>query len=265
MGQSQSDQEPAQESPTPSSREVVQRQAAKKSIQKTFELLRNQEHAEDAEDILCHEDDVKNTKWFKYGLVEVKNSVLIPEIQMNGLFATIDFNIGDVIVGYEGQIMQQKQTDRIQDTLYDIAFVFENKYDNQKYQNIRQKYVIRGYKSSEEWKFFPITEEYKKIKNEVDVAIPDSKHIQRYINVGCMVNDAHNTEKKSNADCLSVDRRYVPRYILDNNTNTMQSSQKYLKMIKPLYIVAKRNIKKGDEILWKYGKSYWDKIDSINK
>jgi hypothetical protein len=270
MGQSQSDQDTEQarhaellKLSEPSIRTVLQRKAAMKSRETTSRMM-NREHMVDA---WC-DDGIGNIKWFKYGLVEVKDSILIPEVQMNGLFATIDFKKGDIIVGYEGKITKPSPEDRMEDTLHDRAFALENKYEGEKYKKCRKSYVIRGYKSSADWKTMrqplTLTEELKTIQSEVNAAIPDSNHLKRYVNVGCIANDPHNTGKHSNADCISIDRYCIPKYIIDNNTNTMKTSQ-YLKAIKPQYLVAKLDISKGEEILWKYGKTYWEKIEVNTK
>ena len=173
--------------------------------------------------------------WNKFGLVSIDLSRM--KQAGNGLIADIDFEAGDCLVGYEGRVKRYDPTLSTLTTSHDLSIPD------------MKEYVIRGFHTEKDF-----------------LRRVDEQGNSRLLNAGSMANDAegsryygHKPTHSNNSRKEAIDRECVPTYIRDLNTNIGK------RLPKLVYLIADRDIPKGDEITWSYDcgqhrDGYWSTI-----
>lgn len=176
-------------------------------------------------------DEFSELNWSRYGKVECKISTI--ENAGYGLFANVNIKTGDVLTGYEGKV-QMFDPRTTQQGSHDMALPTLN----------GKQLVIRG------------------AKRDKLVALEDG----RIVNAGAIANDAYGslfytgkTNNSNNAATLTMPASCVPKTI-PNTDIGLPNTNSGKKTPYRVFLVAEQDLKKGEEILWSYGKYYWDRL-----
>lgn len=174
------------------------------------------------------QDTDKGLNWTNFGQVKIKPST-IPDAG-EGLFATEDFKTGDVVTEYVGQYFHNGDDIYISCALKNTNYVFAMNYE----WNLDGDPSLRGELTS------------KQLGSKANSVLPDD---QGHENCYCRIIICGNENDPTSATMGINTNPFAPTSVGQKHKTKVAKERRFL--------ICKKDVKKGTELLWFYGADYW--------